>query len=89
MDHGHLLGSPPREVLRQGEQLCCRGGGGRGGWERGEVALLPPSRMFWAGDSPEEGRGPGGLVLGLGVHAGLPGVLGHPRQGEEQEGEAA
>lgn len=28
-------------------------------------------------------------MLGLGVHAGLPGVLGHPRQGEEQEGEAA
>ena len=28
-------------------------------------------------------------MLGLGVHAGLPGVLGHSRQGEEQEGEAA
>lgn len=27
-------------------------------------------------------------MLRLGVHAGLPGVLGHPRQGEEQEGEA-
>lgn len=25
------------------------------------------------------------LVLWLGIHAGFPGVLGHPRQGEEQE----
>lgn len=28
-------------------------------------------------------------MLGLRVHAGLPGVLGHPRQGEEQQGQAA
>lgn len=28
-------------------------------------------------------------MLGVGVHAGLPGVLGHPRQGEEQESQAA
>lgn len=28
-------------------------------------------------------------MLGLSVHAGLPGVLGHARQGEEEEGEAA
>lgn len=28
-------------------------------------------------------------MLRLGVHAGLPGVLGHSRKGEEQEGDAA
>lgn len=28
-------------------------------------------------------------MVGLGIHAGLPGVAGHPRQGEEEQGEAA
>lgn len=86
LGHCHLRASPPREVLRQGEQLCC---GGRGRWERGEVTLPPPPQTFWAGLGFLGDRGPGGLVLGVGVHAGLPGVLGHPRQGEEQESQAA
>lgn len=57
-------------------------------WGRGEVTLPPPACPGLG--LPRRAPRPGpGLVLGLGVHAGLPGVAGHPRQREEQQREAA
>lgn len=57
-------------------------------WGRGEVTPPPPARPRFS--LPRRAPRPGpGLVLGLGVHAGLPGVAGHPWQREEQQREAA
>lgn len=76
VDHVHLLDSQgslsqPREGLRDGSSSGRRGVGGT---EDREISRLL-SRTFWARlgfpkGKPQGGAGaPGGLVLGLGVHA--------------------